>query len=292
MYSIIVLSTLLFHLKQILTVCNYVLESVSVLNCSTVNKQKLFNQKLEHPLKPSNPIKTAISTLRPGDVITDLACPECAHQHIVVLERDPGGTTFELSKHSNELLFLRDERGPYQWKGSHKMFFDRHGRPHDHIGPESRVVESLGSEAVRHYKSIPALPDVRYAISPLNLAGVTIDNVTKQKMEVLFGRVRSAQTAQEQVDYMQLVAQLLFGNVQLNEEQMRGVLVVMNRFAVMHLSSRRSPLGGLEDILGMMFGDLVDVQIVDLHAGYSRRRDGGRGANHSHDAGHMDHARG
>lgn len=213
-------------------------------------------------MKPDNPIKTAISTLRPGDAITDLNCHSCAANYIVVLERDTGGSVFELTRSSVKPTLSRDDRGPYRWKGQFKMFFDRDGRPHDHILPDSQVVEGIGNDVVLQYMGIPGLTEVRYVIEPSNLAGPTFDEVTLQKVEVLLGRMKSAEGAQQQVEYLQLVVQLLFGGTVLNERQMRGVLIAMNRFARIHASTQRSPLGGLGVLLGAMMSGTVGIEII------------------------------
>jgi hypothetical protein len=213
----------------------------------------------------TNPIKTAFATLRPGDTITSLNCDHCASNHIVVLERDPGGSLFQLSRSSARPGFVLDVRGPYHWKGEHKMFFDKAGQPHDHIVPKSEVVEGAGMDALLQYRSLPSLDSVRYAIAPEDLPGIMYSDVERGRIESLFARLAVAKDRNEQVGTMQLIVQEVFGRVELNEKQMRGILLVMNSFAGTVAAQQRSASSMLNILAALGgLGGLMSVEVVEL----------------------------
>lgn len=216
-------------------------------------------------MKKTKTLRAAISTLRPGDVITNLACASCAHGKILVLERDTGGSTFELSMAGEGITFIRDTNGPFHWNGSKKAFYDKHGRQHDHISLDCAVLEAAGLDAVEHYKSLPVLDDVNYAISPEDLTGGMFDGVKQQKLQLLLRSLAEAKDPDEYVGYMQLIIQMMFGDTKLNEQQMRGIMIAVNGIAQARGDSQPRPsLGGLEDLIDALMGGLVGVKITSV----------------------------
>ena len=233
-------------------------------------------------------LKAAISTLRPGDVITNVACTNCEHGKILVLERDTGGSIFELSMAGGDITFIRDANGPFQWNGSVKAFYDKHGRRHDHITVDCAVLEAAGLDAVEHYKSTPTLKDVSYIIDPNDLVGGMFDPVKLQKLQGFLLYMSATTNRDERVGYMQLIIQMLFGDTKLNEQQMRGIMIAVNEIAQARGDSQPRPsLGGLEDILDALMGGLVGVKITSMGGFPSGEHDAHHPGNGSRDRAHQ-----
>jgi hypothetical protein len=201
------------------------------------------------------PIKSSIPTLRPGDVITNLACRSCSGNLILVLERNADGM-FELSESAGSITICRDTSGPFRWNGELNTFLDKKGKPYDdHINRDSVVLEGAGMTELGWYVDLPKAADASFMVDPRDLPGFKVDKAVLAKLTAL--ATMAPKTAREEVQYMQLGIELALG-VKLNEQQMRQMLIMLNIHAGKHAAeaAKTNGVGGLlSAIMAGMFSD-------------------------------------
>lgn len=203
-------------------------------------------------------IKSSIPTLRPGDVITNLACGECADKQILVLERHQTDCTFDFSMRDHSLRIVKDPKGPFRWHASMNTFVDNDGRPDDHINRDSVVFQGAGMTELKWYRDLPQLNEAPFLISLEALTG-SVDRAQLAKIDAVVARIHGHKGRLSAVtNSMQQAVMLALGNAEVSEGQMRSLLVVINSYladAVRELE-KRSATDALTSALARMFDDM------------------------------------
>jgi hypothetical protein len=204
------------------------------------------------------PIKSSIPTLRPGDVITNLACGECADKQILVLERHQTDCSFDFSVRGNSLSITKDVKGPFHWRPGMNTFVDQNGRAYEHINRESVVIQGAGMTELGWYCDLPKPDEAPFLINMETLTD-PVAHAKLVKIDAIVARVHSHGGRLGVVtSSMQQAIMLALGNAEVSEDQMRTLLVVVNSYladAVLTLE-RKSAGDMLDAALVAVFGEM------------------------------------
>lgn len=209
--------------------------------------------------KTASRLTRVMRSLRPGDVITNLNCPEHQYHRILVLA-SRGGTKFDFSLKAGENLnIIRDPRGPYHWDDTGQTFVNDRGDHYGHIGPDTVVLQGAGLEQVDWYRSLPAPQSDRFFINPRNLSGTLADPGTLAKIEALLNREGDEDDGgAQQVRNMSHVLDLIFaGTGALDARRASLLQLVINGAVCAAKESRHRESLGIEDILEFMSLDAM-----------------------------------
>lgn len=174
------------------------------------------------------PIKSSIPTLRPGDIIANLACSECAERQILVLERHQTDCSFDFSMRGDTPSIVKDKTGPFRWNADRNMFVDKDGRLYDHISREAVVFQGAGMTELQWYRDLPKPDEVAFLIGMHGLTS-KISQAQLAKLKAVVGRSIAGGAAQA-LNGMQQAVAFVLSDSQLTDEQMRGLLIVINLF--------------------------------------------------------------
>lgn len=240
----------------------------------------------------SRQLHRAMSSLRPGDVLTDLACGGCRDRKILVLAR-AGEGRYEFSERADEINIVRDQKGPWRWV-EHRLHFENdRGEIHDHIGAEVRLLEGAGLMQLQWYRELPAPEQARFHIDPKNALAHFTDPAMEAKLVALLNREAEGNNA-EFARNLQQAIDLIFGGAThaVDERRMRHLVVLAHAVGQKLARSSRGP--SIADILGAFVGGQGPSEedfaralfggMDPLRRPRRERRDPHRGNGHDHSA--------
>ncbi len=220
-------------------------------------------------------LNRAMNGLRPGDVLTNLNCSGCQNRKILVLAH-VGDDRYDFSVRADEVNIIRDREGPWRWVEHERLFRNKDGVAHDHIGSDVEVLEGAGLRELRWYRELPNPGLARFHIDPKNALGNFRDPATEAKLEALLNR--SGDNEGFARDLQQAIELIFAGGPDVLDERRMRYLVTLANASGQRLGRSR----GIGDILGAVImggaGGMVDLP-PELRAvfGGLHSRDGGEG---------------
>lgn len=188
-------------------------------------------------------LNRAMNGLRPGDVLTNLNCSGCHDRKILVLAH-VGDDRYDFSVRADQINIVRDREGPWRWVEHERLFRNKDGVAHDHIGSDVEVLEGAGVRELQWYRELPNPGLARFHIDPANALGNFRDPATEAKLEAIINRSDDNEGFARD---LQQAIEFIFAGIPdvLDERRMRYLVTLANATGQRFGRSR-----GLGDILG------------------------------------------
>lgn len=212
---------------------------------------------MTHP-KSHVRLARVMQTLRPGDVLTNLACHVHQHHQVLVLNKKGSWLDLSIKAEPGHISITLDENGPWRWDDQQATLLNKEGRPYGHIAPGIEVHEAAGLEQLGWYRSLPRSDEDHWHISTENPLGTVGDPATVAKIEAHVARMFSGDSPQQMVRSISHLIELAFAGQEhlLDNRRMRllhaGIVSVMAHVVKLNLGQqlRRDPREEL--VAGMM----------------------------------------